>query len=110
MTKKVLNPNLKIIKDSSVVTNLKSISNHNNYDETHISTFGYLYTLKPTKTPITGLMCSLPGLTYLQIIPIQNPGITFIQNDSVENMYYEIQFYFGKFKTSILITRSRRRL
>ena len=65
----------------------------NNFDETHLFSFGFLYTLKPTSTPVTGLMCSLPGSVYLEVIPKHNPGKTYIQNDSIENMYYEIQLF-----------------
>ena len=82
--------------DSTPVIDLKSISKKNNYDETHLSSFGFLYTLKPTKTPLTGLMCSSPGSMYLQIVPSRNPGKTYIRNDSMENMLFEMQLFYGK--------------
>lgn len=61
-----------------------------------MSSFGFLYNLKPTKTPVTGLMCSKPGSMYLQIVPSINPGMTNIQNDAVENMLFEIQLFYGR--------------
>lgn len=61
-----------------------------------MSSFGFLYSLTPLKTPVTGLMCSKPGSMYLQIVPILNPEKSYVQNDSVENMLFEIQLFYGK--------------
>jgi hypothetical protein len=41
-------------------------------------------------------MCSANDGTYLEIVPRKNPGITYIQNDSVGNMYFEIKLFIGK--------------
>jgi hypothetical protein len=63
------------------------------YEVSHISSFGFLYSLKPTQTTTNGYMCSDRKDYYLEIIPFPNPNRSDFQNETIGNMFFRVNLY-----------------
>lgn len=69
------------------------ISESIDYEVSHISSFGFLYAMKPTQTTTNGYMCSDRKDYYLEIIPFPNPNRSDFQNETIGNMFFRVNLY-----------------